>query len=74
MSLPKEVEEFCKAVGRLAQEHEIADFDLSIKHHDHWGRVKAHWEKGSHNSQSNKMHIVTEEHTHTTLNGKDFYS
>lgn len=74
MSLPKEVEEFCKDMGRLAIKHEIHKFSLVVDHpRKDWSKFTARWESGRHGATENRIVITTEEYHHTTLDGKDFY-
>ncbi len=75
MSLPKNLEEFCKAVARLAIEYEITRFELRAKHpQSHWSGITATWDEGTHGSGMNKLHIESKEHYHVTLDGKPFNS
>ena len=69
-TIPKEHQEFCKAVARLCREYKLQDFaaQYSPGHADPWdARIEFSWASGRHFADIGKVSIVSTLRVHTDV-------
>ena len=70
IEIPVHHQEFCKAIARVAREHGMENFSGSYrpKFRDAWhDQINFSWEQGRHGEDSDRLHITSSMHVHTTL-------